>query len=70
MNRLVIALIRFYQVAISPRLGQGKCRYLPTCSQYGLEAFQRYRFTTALLLTLWRLLRCNPFSKGGIDNLR
>ncbi|MDY3051909.1 MAG: membrane protein insertion efficiency factor YidD [Ndongobacter sp.] len=70
MNRLAILLIRFYQFALSPMLGHGKCRYQPTCSQYALEAFHKHRFFTALALTVWRVLRCNPFSKGGHDPLR
>lgn len=70
LNRLAILLIKLYRVVISPMLGQSKCRYTPTCSQYGMQAFQHYRFTTALVLTVWRILRCNPFSKGGRDELR
>lgn len=69
MNRFIQWLIRGYQQFISPLLGQGKCRYHPTCSQYALQAFGQYRFSTALLLTLWRILRCNPFSAGGEDPL-
>lgn len=70
LNRMAIAFIHFYQRYISPWLGHGKCKYIPTCSAYGLEAFRRFRFPTALTLTLWRILRCNPFSKGGVDYLR
>nr|WP_173651652.1 membrane protein insertion efficiency factor YidD [Ndongobacter massiliensis] len=70
MNRIAEGLIRFYQRWISPLYGSGKCKYQPTCSQYALEAFRRYRFTTACCLSLWRILRCNPFSKGGKDPLR
>lgn len=69
-SKLAILLIKFYRIAISTYLGHGKCRYIPTCSQYSLEAFQKYRFTTALVLSVWRILRCNPFSKGGCDYLR
>lgn len=69
MNFLARALIRFYQLVLSPMLGQNKCKYHPTCSSYAMEAFTYYRFTTALMLSLWRILRCNPWSKGGDDPL-
>lgn len=70
MNKLVVSLILLYRRFISPVLGRGKCRYRPTCSSYCLQAFQHYRFSTALVLSLWRILRCNPWSKGGYDPLR
>lgn len=66
----MIFLIKFYQKAISPYLGHGKCKYYPTCSQYALEAFRKKSFFKALGLTIWRILRCNPFSKGGYDPLK
>ena len=66
----MIFLIKFYQKAISPYLGHGKCKYYPTCSQYALEAFNKKPFFKALGLTIWRILRCNPFSKGGYDPLK
>lgn len=69
MNATARLLIRFYRKVISPMLGSGKCRYTPTCSSYALEAFGRFRFSTAMMLTLWRILRCNPFSHGGHDPL-
>lgn len=65
-NAIPIALIRFYQFALSPYLG-GSCRFHPSCSNYGLEAFKTHNFFTALGLTIWRILRCNPFVKGGYD---
>lgn len=69
MNQIAHLLISGYQRFLSPLLGRGKCRFHPTCSQYALEAFARFRFSTALMLTLWRILRCNPFQKGGEDPL-
>ncbi|MDD7593866.1 MAG: membrane protein insertion efficiency factor YidD [Peptoniphilaceae bacterium] len=69
MNRLALLLIQFYRTSLSPLLGSGKCRYTPTCSTYALSAFKRYRFSTAAMLSMWRILRCNPFSKGGYDPL-
>lgn len=63
---LLRGAIRFYQLAISPyRLPC--CRYLPTCSSYALEAVERFGAVRGGLLAAWRLLRCNPFSKGGYD---
>ena len=66
MKRLVIAVIRFYQKNISPYKGT-TCPYFPSCSAYGLEAVERHGAIKGGLLALWRILRCNPFSKGGVD---
>lgn len=66
INMLPIALIRLYQQLLSPYFG-GSCRFVPTCSQYGIEAFKTHNFFSALGLTIWRILRCNPFVKGGFD---
>jgi putative membrane protein insertion efficiency factor len=63
---LVLAAIRFYQRYISST-SPPTCRYLPTCSQYGHEAVQRYGLLKGGWLTLRRLLRCHPFSAGGCD---
>ena len=62
MKRLFIAFIRFYQKYISPGLPP-RCRYTPTCSQYALEAVERYGAVKGGWLALRRLLRCHPFSK-------
>jgi putative membrane protein insertion efficiency factor len=66
MKKLLIALIRFYQKYLSP-LKKTKCPYYPCCSQYGLEAIQKHGVIKGLILAFWRVLRCNPFSKGGYD---
>ena len=66
MKRVLLALIRFYRSAISPHTAP-RCKYIPTCSQYGLEAIERFGVLKGLGLTVWRVLRCNPFSKGGYD---
>ena len=66
MKKGLIALIRLYQKYISP-LMRTKCPYIPTCSQYGIEAIQKHGAIKGCLLTAWRILRCNPFSKGGYD---
>lgn len=62
-------LIKGYRKYISGLFGSGKCRFTPTCSQYALEAYSRYGFFKATIKTIWRILRCNPFSKGGYDPL-
>ena len=62
MKRLLLALIRFYQKRISPGLPP-RCRYCPTCSQYALEAIERYGAWRGGWLALKRFLRCHPFSR-------
>lgn len=66
MKKIFINLIKFYQRAISPYFPPS-CKYSPTCSQYGIEAIERFGAFKGGLMTLWRILRCNPFSKGGYD---
>ena len=66
MKKLFLGIIRFYQKKISP-LTPPKCKYYPTCSQYGYEAIERFGVIKGSALALWRILRCNPFSKGGYD---
>jgi len=63
---LVCLLIRAYQLTLSPLLGRC-CRFQPTCSHYGLEAVRRHGLVRGGLLTVWRVLRCNPFCRGGFD---
>ena len=59
-------MIRFYQIYISPYKGT-KCPYFPSCSGYGVEAIKKHGALIGSVLTAWRILRCNPFSKGGYD---
>jgi len=73
-NQTIIQLIKLYQILLSPdhsfwarALGKHHCRYYPTCSMYGRECFEKYAFWKAIRLTLWRIVRCNPLSKGGLD---
>ena len=66
MKRVLIWLISFYRKYLSP-LKSTKCPYFPSCSQYGLEAVQKYGAIKGGLISIWRILRCNPFSKGGYD---
>lgn len=66
MKRLLTGLVRFYQKALSPHL-PAACRYQPTCSQYALTALERYGALRGGFMAIKRVLRCNPFSKGGYD---
>lgn len=61
MKRLMLAMIRFYRRNISP-LHPGKCRFIPTCSEYAVEAIEKYGAWRGGWMSLWRLLRCNPFN--------
>ena len=63
-----MGLIRIYQRTISPLLGP-VCRYYPSCSQYGYEAMSVHGALKGTILTAWRILRCNPWSAGGIDEV-
>ena len=66
MKYLMIGLVKLYRKFISPIKPQC-CRFTPTCSAYALEAFEKRGFFMGFLLTVWRILRCNPFCKGGYD---
>ncbi len=65
MRKLAIKLINAYQSLTKNTTPT--CRYRPTCSQYAKESFQKRNFFVALWLSIYRILRCNPFSKGGYD---
>ncbi|MBR6321966.1 MAG: membrane protein insertion efficiency factor YidD [Lachnospiraceae bacterium] len=67
MKRVLLALIRFYQKYISPMKRGGTCKYIPTCSEYARQAIEKHGALKGTVLAVWRLLRCNPFSQGGID---
>ncbi|MCR5161246.1 MAG: membrane protein insertion efficiency factor YidD [Lachnospiraceae bacterium] len=66
MKRIVIKMIRLYQRYISP-VKMTKCPYIPTCSNYGLQAVEKYGVIKGGLMAAWRVIRCNPFSRGGFD---
>jgi conserved hypothetical protein YidD len=68
MKYLLMGLIRVYQWTISPLLGP-VCRYYPSCSHYGYEAIQVHGAVKGTGLTAWRILRCNPWSAGGVDHV-
>ncbi|MBQ3063345.1 MAG: membrane protein insertion efficiency factor YidD [Clostridia bacterium] len=67
MKYLCIWLIRFYRKVLSPLKRSPCCRFTPSCSAYALEAFQKRGFFVGLILTVWRILRCNPYCAGGYD---
>jgi len=68
LRSLAVLPIRLYQRLISPALGQ-RCRYYPSCSEYAAQAIRRFGILRGLVLAVWRLLRCNPWSRGGFDPL-
>lgn len=67
IKKVFIGLIRFYQKFISPLKRRSTCIYTPTCSEYAVQAIQKYGIFKGGLLSVWRILRCNPFAKGGYD---
>lgn len=67
MKKFLISAIKFYQCNISPKMGSGKCKYFPTCSHYAIEAIEIHGAFKGFFIAVWRILRCNPFSKGGYD---
>lgn len=66
LTRGMIACVRWYQRHISPMLGHN-CRFVPTCSQYAVEALQTHGPVKGLILSVWRILRCNPLGRYGFD---
>ncbi|MDR0979255.1 MAG: membrane protein insertion efficiency factor YidD [Lachnospiraceae bacterium] len=72
MKKIIIRLINFYQKKISLNISQGtpKCRFYPTCSEYTKQAVEKYGVGKGLFLGLKRIIKCNPFFKGGYDPLK
>jgi uncharacterized protein len=66
LKTVVLLLLRGYKWAVSPWLLPA-CRYVPTCSEYAMEAVERYGVAVGMAKTIWRLLRCHPWAKGGVD---
>jgi len=66
MKKILLFLVVFYQRCISPYIAP-RCRYTPTCSRYAYEAISTHGASIGAVLAAYRLLRCNPFSKGGYD---
>ena len=67
MKIVFIELIKFYRKYLSGLKAAPTCKFIPTCSEYGIEAIEKYGALKGGVLTVWRILRCNPFSKGGYD---
>lgn len=68
MTKMLLGLIKIYQRTVSPILGP-KCRFRPTCSEYMIQALQKYGFVKGMWLGLKRIARCHPFHPGGYDPL-
>jgi uncharacterized protein len=66
MKCFVVLLLRGYKRFISPMM-LPSCKYTPTCSEYAMEAVERYGVVRGVAMSVWRVLRCNPFAKGGLD---
>jgi len=69
MTKFLLFLIKAYKMVLSPWLGNC-CRFHPSCSSYGVDAINEYGPVKGSFLTIWRVLRCNPFSAGGIDQIK
>jgi len=64
---LLLGLVRVYQATFSRTLPQDTCRFYPSCSHYGYQAIYKYGVLKGGLMAAWRIVRCNPFNKGGFD---
>ncbi len=69
MKKILLALIKFYKAAISPYLPDA-CRFTPTCSEYAMQAIEKYGALKGGFMAFKRILRCNPFCKGGYDPVK
>lgn len=69
VRRCVLAVLRGYKYLISPLLPPA-CRFVPTCSQYAVQAVEKYGVVRGLLMAAWRILRCHPFARGGYDPVK
>lgn len=67
LKRIVLAPVRLYRRFLSPLKRTPSCRYLPTCSEYAIEAVEKRGVARGVLMAAWRLLRCNPLFRGGYD---
>jgi len=77
LSRMIIGMIGFYQKTLSPdhsplahRFPYGYCRFRPTCSEYSIQAYQKYGLFKGTFLSAIRVIKCNPFNKGGEDPLK
>jgi putative membrane protein insertion efficiency factor len=65
-GKAVIGIVRLYQIVVSPLLGP-RCKYYPSCSAYAVAALRKHGLVKGVVLAAWRVLRCNPWSLGGVD---
>ena len=70
MKNIILKMILFYQRKLSPLKRRSCCIYTPSCSEYTRQAVEKYGAFKGLFLGVWRIMRCNPFSKGGYDPLK
>jgi uncharacterized protein len=66
MSKVLVALLRVYQLIVSPLFGP-RCKYYPSCSSYAIEAVRTHGALRGMCMAAWRVLRCNPLSDGGLD---
>jgi len=69
MKKIIISILKFYKKYISPCL-PSSCRFYPTCSEYAIESIKKYGVLKGSIKGAYRILRCNPFNKGGYDPVR
>jgi len=69
-KKILIYIIKFYQFLISPLLGNNKCRFFPSCSQYSIESIEKKGIFRGLFLSVKRVLKCHPWSAGGYDPVK
>lgn len=67
MKKIVICLIQWYRRYLSPLKKHSTCRFLPTCSEYAVLAIEKYGLLKGGIKAVYRILRCNPFCRGGVD---
>ncbi len=67
MKKMLVGIIKLYRKYISPLKRYPSCKYMPTCSEYAILAIEKYGIFKGTVKALWRILRCNPFSHGGVD---
>ncbi|MBZ9572736.1 membrane protein insertion efficiency factor YidD [Patescibacteria group bacterium] len=65
-QKIILKLIKFYQSFISPFLGRN-CRFYPSCSEYAKLSIKKYGVFKGMIFSFWRILRCHPYGKGGVD---
>ena len=70
MKYIGMAFVWAYRLLLRPLLGGASCKYHPSCSQYALDAYREFGLFKGTVLATWRLLRCNPWSRGGVDYAR